>query len=90
MARELRSIVSSCYQTASRGHKYQTAFDSISHQLVDVGGGMLTGTEYVALELCDGLYCPCCGYKLRTGPRTLKLKTELRTRKETEKVNYQL
>jgi hypothetical protein len=29
--------------------------------------------------------CPCCGYKLRTGPRNLKLKTELRTRRETEK-----
>ena len=33
----------------------------------------------------DGLICPCCGYKLRTGPRNLKLKTELRTRKEIEK-----
>jgi hypothetical protein len=33
----------------------------------------------------DGLTCPCCGYKLRTGPRNLKLKTELRTRKEIEK-----
>jgi hypothetical protein len=43
----------------------------------------------------DGLTCQCCGYKLRTGPRNLKLKTELRTRKEIEKgklaaVNEQL
>jgi len=43
----------------------------------------------------DGLTCACCGYKLRTGPRNLKLKTELRTRKEIEKgklsaVNEQL
>ena len=36
----------------SRGPKYQTAFDSKSHQLVDVVDVMLTGTdEHVALEL---------------------------------------
>jgi hypothetical protein len=33
----------------------------------------------------DGLWCPCCGYRLRTKPRNLKLKTELRARKEIEK-----
>jgi hypothetical protein len=33
----------------------------------------------------DGLWSPCCGYKLRTGPRNTKLKNELRTRKEIEK-----
>ncbi|MGC2573671.1 MAG: hypothetical protein WA364_19315, partial [Candidatus Nitrosopolaris sp.] len=33
----------------------------------------------------DGLWCPCCGHKLRTGPRNTKLKNELRTRKEIEK-----
>ena len=33
----------------------------------------------------DGLTCPSCGYKLRTGPRNLELKTNLRTRRETEK-----
>ena len=33
----------------------------------------------------DGLWCPCCGYRLRTRPRNLKLKTELRARKEIEK-----
>jgi hypothetical protein len=33
----------------------------------------------------DGLTCPCCGYKLRTGPRNTKFKNELRTRKEIEK-----
>ncbi len=32
-----------------------------------------------------GLWCPCCGYRLRTRPRNLKLKSELRTRKEIEK-----
>ena len=33
----------------------------------------------------DGLWCPCCGYRLRTGPRNTKFKNELRTRKEIEK-----
>jgi hypothetical protein len=33
----------------------------------------------------DGLYCPCCGYRLRTGPRNTKFKNELRRRKEIEK-----
>jgi hypothetical protein len=26
----------------------------------------------------DGIFCPCCGYKLRLGPRLLKHKTKLR------------
>ena len=33
----------------------------------------------------DGLWCPCCGYRLRTRPRNLKFKAELRARKEIEK-----
>ena len=26
----------------------------------------------------DGLWCPCCGYRLTTNPRTLKYKDKLR------------
>jgi tRNA(Ile2) C34 agmatinyltransferase TiaS len=26
----------------------------------------------------DGLWCPCCGYKLRTRPRNMKFKAKLR------------
>lgn len=26
----------------------------------------------------DGLWCPCCGYRLRTKPRNLKWKSKLR------------
>jgi len=33
----------------------------------------------------DGFWCPCCGYRLRTGPRNTKFKNELRIMKETEK-----
>ncbi|MFQ5941090.1 MAG: hypothetical protein ACE5KA_05260 [Nitrososphaerales archaeon] len=34
----------------------------------------------------DGLWCPCCGYRLRTKPRNLKYKAKLRARNKNEKV----
>jgi len=33
----------------------------------------------------NGLWCPCCGYRLRTRPRNSKFKAELRARKEIDK-----
>ena len=33
----------------------------------------------------DGLWCPCCGYRLRTKPRNLKYKAKLRARKKRQK-----
>ena len=36
----------------------------------------------------EGLWCPCCGYRLRTRPRNLKFKAKLRARKNIEE--YQL
>ena len=33
----------------------------------------------------DGLWCPCCGYRLRTRPRNSKFKAELRARNEIDK-----
>jgi hypothetical protein len=33
----------------------------------------------------DGLSCPCCGYKLRIGPRNMKFKAKLRIEKQKEK-----
>ena len=32
----------------------------------------------------DGLWCPCCGYKLRTRPRHSKFKAKLREQKRVE------
>ena len=32
----------------------------------------------------DGLWCPCCGYRLRTRPRNLKYKAKLRARKQID------
>ena len=38
----------------------------------------------------DGLWCPCCGYRLRTKPRNLKYKAKLKARKEIEKAKISL
>jgi hypothetical protein len=34
----------------------------------------------------DGIYCPCCGYRLRIGPRLFKDKAKLRIKKQKEKL----
>jgi hypothetical protein len=34
-----------------------------------------------------GLWCPCCGYKLRIGPRHSKFKVKLREQKLIQEVN---
>jgi hypothetical protein len=38
----------------------------------------------------DGLWCPCCGYRLRTRPRNLKYKAKLRTRKKIDEYRISL
>lgn len=38
----------------------------------------------------DGLWCPCCGYRLRTRPRNLKYKAKLRTRKKIDEFRMSL
>jgi hypothetical protein len=35
----------------------------------------------------DGLWCPCCGYRLRTKPRNLKYKAKLRARTKIQQMN---
>ena len=32
----------------------------------------------------EGLWCPCCGYRLRTKPRNMKYKAKLRARVEAD------
>src|SRR5688572_26128727 len=32
----------------------------------------------------DGLWCPCCGYRLRSKPRNLKYKAKLRAKQRIE------
>jgi hypothetical protein len=32
----------------------------------------------------EGLWCPCCGYRLRTKPRNLKYKAKLRAKIEAD------
>lgn len=38
----------------------------------------------------DGLWCPCCGYRLRTKPRNLKYKAKLRARKKIDEYRLSL
>jgi hypothetical protein len=38
----------------------------------------------------DGLWCPCCGYRLRTKPRNLKYKAKLRARTRKQEMDQQL
>jgi uncharacterized Zn finger protein (UPF0148 family) len=32
----------------------------------------------------DGVFCPCCGYRLRTRPRNMKFKAKLRKQKKIQ------
>ena len=32
----------------------------------------------------DGVFCPCCGRRLRTGPRSFKFKAKLRKQKKMQ------
>ncbi|MGA9151880.1 MAG: hypothetical protein WBZ36_14980 [Candidatus Nitrosopolaris sp.] len=38
----------------------------------------------------DGLWCPCCGYRLRTRPRNLKYKAKLQARKKRDEYRLTL
>ena len=37
-----------------------------------------------------GLWCPCCGYRLRTKPRNLKYKDKLRARRKREETSIHI
>jgi hypothetical protein len=34
----------------------------------------------------DGLWCPCCGYRLRNGPRSFKFKAKLRIKQKEKQI----
>ncbi|MGA9149074.1 MAG: hypothetical protein WBZ36_00745 [Candidatus Nitrosopolaris sp.] len=38
----------------------------------------------------DGIFCPCCGYRLRTRPRNLKYKAKLMAGKDIEEYHLAL
>ena len=38
----------------------------------------------------DGIWCPCCGYRLRTRPRNMKYKAKLRARKKIDEYRLSL
>ena len=35
---------------------------------------------------CDALFCPCCGYRLRNGPRSMKFKAKLRIKQKEKEM----
>ena len=39
---------------------------------------------------CEGLWCPCCGYRLRTKSQNVKEKAKLKARKEIEEAKISL
>jgi len=51
-------------------------------------GGNRYSTGQKRCQICqifikwDGLWCPCCGYRLRMKPRNLKSEVKLRARKK--------
>jgi hypothetical protein len=38
----------------------------------------------------DGMWCPCCGYRVRTRPRSSKFKQRLRAIKKQNKEEFQI
>jgi hypothetical protein len=34
----------------------------------------------------DGLWCPCCRYRLRIGPRSMKFKAKLRVKQKEQQI----
>ena len=63
----------------------------VRHKAMKLG---LTGRYSTGQKRCqvceiflkwDGLWCPCCGYRLRTSPRNSKSEAELRARNEIDK-----
>ena len=34
----------------------------------------------------NGIFCPCCGYKLRNGPRNMKFKAKLRIKQKEKEM----
>jgi hypothetical protein len=37
----------------------------------------------------DGIWCPCCGYRLRSKPRNIKFKAQLRQRRVIKEADLQ-
>jgi hypothetical protein len=56
----------------------------IRHKALKPTGAGRYSTGQKRCQICDifmdwdSLFCPCCGYRLRTKPRNLKYKTKLR------------
>jgi hypothetical protein len=62
----------------------------IRHKAHKPFGSSRYGTGNKRCQICEifikweGLCCPCCGYKLRIGPRHFRLKEKLKEQKRIE------
>jgi hypothetical protein len=67
----------------------------IRHKAVKPNGIGRYSSGQKRCQICEtflnwnGLWCPCCGYRLRTRPRNVKLKTQLRAIEEVNKIVLQ-
>ena len=63
----------------------------IRHKAHKPFGSSRYGTGNKRCQICEifikweGLCCPCCGCRLRNGPRSFKFKAKLRMKKQKEK-----
>jgi hypothetical protein len=68
----------------------------IRHKAMKPVGSGRYSTGQKRCQVCEiflkweGLWCPCCGYRLRTRPRNLKYKAKLRTRKKIDEYKLSL
>jgi len=68
----------------------------IRHKAMKPVGSGRYSTGQKRCQVCEiflkweGLWCPCCGYRLRTRPRNLKYKAKLRTRKKIDEYRISL
>jgi hypothetical protein len=68
----------------------------IRHKALKPVGDGRYATGQKRCQVCEvflnwnGLWCPCCGYRLRTKPRNIKYKAKLHENKKVKEIQEQL
>jgi hypothetical protein len=68
----------------------------IRHKALKPVGDGRYATGQKRCQVCEvflnwnGLWCPCCGYRLRTKPRNIKYKAKLHEDKKVKEIQEQL
>jgi hypothetical protein len=85
-----------CIRRAERENQMTCKGICIRHKAMKPVGSGRYSTGQKRCQVCEiflkweGLWCPCCGYRLRTRPRNLKYKAKLRTRKKIDEYKLSL